>query len=203
MTTARAPLDTQYILHGQDLEVVSSVRYLGVDISSNLSWNTHALFDSINLTQVHNFTVSAQDFYLPSTFGIYRKFYRNFASTKKIMKRFALSYWLVKWLWYRVYNQKVVSSSPSMFFFFYFIVLYLYSIRLTSFIIDVPRLLSNVLWIIIFKSLNMLQLFGTLTQRKRPTKLRWSKEEQPTGPQMIGTGQLVSLHCWTSWTDKP
>ena len=31
---------------------------------------------------MHNFTVGAQDiFYLPSTFGIYRKFYRNFAST--------------------------------------------------------------------------------------------------------------------------
>ena len=31
---------------------------------------------------MHNFTVSAQDnFYLPSTFGIYRKFYRNFAIT--------------------------------------------------------------------------------------------------------------------------
>ena len=40
------------------------------------------LFDFINLTQVHNFTVSAQDiFYLPSAFGIYRKFYRNFANT--------------------------------------------------------------------------------------------------------------------------
>ena len=39
------------------------------------------LSDFINLTQVHNFTVSAQDiFYLPSTFGIYRKFYENFAS---------------------------------------------------------------------------------------------------------------------------
>ena len=40
------------------------------------------LSDFINLTQVHNFTVSAQDiFYLPSTFGIYRKFYEDFAST--------------------------------------------------------------------------------------------------------------------------
>ena len=40
------------------------------------------LSDFINLTQVHNFTVSAQDiFYLPSTFGIYRKFYENFASS--------------------------------------------------------------------------------------------------------------------------
>ena len=40
------------------------------------------LSNFINLTQVHNFTVNAQDiFYLPSTFGIYRKFYVNFAST--------------------------------------------------------------------------------------------------------------------------
>ena len=39
------------------------------------------MLDFINLTQVHNFMVSAQYiFYLPSTFGIYRKFYRNFAS---------------------------------------------------------------------------------------------------------------------------
>ena len=31
----------QYIVHGQVLEAVSSARYLGVDISSNLIWNTH------------------------------------------------------------------------------------------------------------------------------------------------------------------
>ena len=41
---------------------------------------TVLLSDFINLTQVHNSTVSAQDiFYLPSTFGNYRKFHRNFA----------------------------------------------------------------------------------------------------------------------------
>ena len=40
------------------------------------------LSDFINLTQGHNFTVSAHDiFYFPPTFGIYRKFYENFAST--------------------------------------------------------------------------------------------------------------------------
>ena len=38
---SRTPLQTQYILHRQVLEAVSSARYLGVDISSNLSWNTH------------------------------------------------------------------------------------------------------------------------------------------------------------------
>ena len=53
----------------------------------------YILFDFINLTQVHNFTVSVQDiFYLTLTFGIYRKFYRNFAITNEIMKRFTLSY---------------------------------------------------------------------------------------------------------------
>ena len=41
VTASRTPLQTQYILHGQVLEAVSSARYLGVDISSNLSWNTH------------------------------------------------------------------------------------------------------------------------------------------------------------------
>ena len=41
MTSSRNPLQTKYILHGQALEAVSSARYLGVDISSNLSWNTH------------------------------------------------------------------------------------------------------------------------------------------------------------------
>ena len=40
VTSSRNPLQTQYILHGQVLEAVSSARYLGVDISSNLSWNT-------------------------------------------------------------------------------------------------------------------------------------------------------------------
>ena len=41
VTSSRTPLQTQYILHGQVLEAVSSARYLGVDISSNLKWNTH------------------------------------------------------------------------------------------------------------------------------------------------------------------
>ena len=41
VASSRFPLDTQYILHGQVLEVVSSARYLGVGIYSNLNWNTH------------------------------------------------------------------------------------------------------------------------------------------------------------------
>ena len=43
----------------------------------------------INLAQVHNFTVSAQNIvYIRSIFGIYRDFYRNSAGTDaEIMKR--------------------------------------------------------------------------------------------------------------------
>ena len=41
VSTSRTPFNTEYILHGQVQEVVTSARYLGVDISSNLSWNTH------------------------------------------------------------------------------------------------------------------------------------------------------------------
>ena len=41
VTSSRTPLQTQYILHGQVLETVSSARYFEVDISSNLSRNTH------------------------------------------------------------------------------------------------------------------------------------------------------------------
>ena len=41
VTPSRDPLQTQYILHGQVLKAVSSARYLGVDIASNLKWNAH------------------------------------------------------------------------------------------------------------------------------------------------------------------
>ena len=41
VTTARKAINTVYSLHGQILEVVTSAKYLGVDISSGLSWNSH------------------------------------------------------------------------------------------------------------------------------------------------------------------
>ena len=98
---------------------------------------------------MHNFTVSAQDIF---TFGRLSVFTVSFTGILQvlvqIMKRFTLYYWLVKWFWYRVYNQKVLSSSQHKFSFFTFL--------FDSFnfiIIDVPRPLSNVLWIIIFKRL--------------------------------------------------
>ena len=51
MTSSRTPLQTQYILHGQVLEAVSSARYLGVDISSNIKWNTHVDRIAANASQ--------------------------------------------------------------------------------------------------------------------------------------------------------
>ena len=41
VTTARKAINTVYTLHGQILEVVTRTKYLGVDISSGLSWNSH------------------------------------------------------------------------------------------------------------------------------------------------------------------
>ena len=41
VTTSRRPVNTLYYLHGQVLEAVTSVRYLGVNISTGLSWNAH------------------------------------------------------------------------------------------------------------------------------------------------------------------
>ena len=41
VTGSKKPVKTDYILHGQVLESVTSARYLGVDISSSLSWNPH------------------------------------------------------------------------------------------------------------------------------------------------------------------
>ena len=41
VTASWRPINTLYYLHGQALEAVTSARYLGVDISSGLSWNSH------------------------------------------------------------------------------------------------------------------------------------------------------------------
>ena len=41
ITSARQPVLSQYILHGQILETVDSVKYLGVTISQDLNWNNH------------------------------------------------------------------------------------------------------------------------------------------------------------------
>ena len=41
VTTARKAINTVYRLHGQVLDVLTSAKYLGVDISGGLSWNSH------------------------------------------------------------------------------------------------------------------------------------------------------------------
>ena len=79
------------------------------------------LSDFINLTHVHNFMVSAQDIFAFRQLSVFTvSFTRILQVLMQIMKRFALYYWLVKWFWHRVYNQKVLSSSPRKFFFLYF-----------------------------------------------------------------------------------
>ena len=41
VTTAKEVIKAVYTLHGKVLEVITSARYLGVDISSGLTWNSH------------------------------------------------------------------------------------------------------------------------------------------------------------------
>ena len=41
VTTSKTPLKYNYSLKGQNLESVKTVKYLGVDLSYNLSWNSH------------------------------------------------------------------------------------------------------------------------------------------------------------------
>ena len=96
------------------------------------------LFDFINLTQVHNFTVSAQDIF---TFRRLSVFTVSFTG---ILHETFCTVLLTS----QVVMVQSLQQKGREFFYFNF-----YSIRLTSFIIDVPRPLSNVLWIIIFKRL--------------------------------------------------
>ena len=71
---------------------------------------------------MHNFTVSAQDIFTFRRLSVFTVSFTGILQLLvQIMKRFVPSYWLVKWLWYRVYNQKVVSSSPRVCVFFIFI----------------------------------------------------------------------------------
>ena len=41
VTDSRQTVKTDYVLHGQVLESVPYARFLGVDISSGLTWNSH------------------------------------------------------------------------------------------------------------------------------------------------------------------
>ena len=76
-------------------------------------------------------------FYLPSTFGIYRKFYKNFASTNADNESFCTVLLASQVVMIQGLQSKGRGFESTCFFF------YIYSIRLISFIIDVPRPLRN------------------------------------------------------------
>ena len=79
-------------------------------------------------------------FYLPSTFGIYRKFYRNFAITyadNETLCTVLLTSQVVMIQSLQPKGREFESACVCVFYF------YLYSIRLILIIIDVPRPLRN------------------------------------------------------------
>ena len=49
ITRSRKPVMSRYFMHNQELESVDTAKYLGVNISKDLSWNTH----------INNITASA------------------------------------------------------------------------------------------------------------------------------------------------
>ena len=55
ITRSRSPIPTQYSRHGQNLEVVNSARYLGIDIASGLSWKPHIIRITNNANKSHGF----------------------------------------------------------------------------------------------------------------------------------------------------
>ena len=58
------------------------------------------LFDFINLTQVHNFMVSAQDIFTFRQLSVFTASFTGILQVvMQIMNRFVPSYWLAKWLW--------------------------------------------------------------------------------------------------------
>ena len=55
---SRHPAHHIYMLHGQVLEAMGHAKYLGVDISKDLSWNTHINRISINANSTLGFLES-------------------------------------------------------------------------------------------------------------------------------------------------
>ena len=90
---------------------------------------------------MHNFTVSAQDiFTFPRLFGIYRKFYRNFANTYADNEMFCtvlLTSQVVMIQNLQPKGHEFESTCVCV------CVFYIYSVRLISFVINVPRPLRN------------------------------------------------------------
>ena len=71
LTRSRTPVLSQYLLHGQVLESVAGSKYLGVEISNNLSFNSH----------IQNATTSAR-----RSHGILK---RNIRSKNPALKTYA------------------------------------------------------------------------------------------------------------------
>ena len=63
VTTSRKLINVTYILHGQVLEVVTSAKYWGVDISRGLSWNPH--IDCITKTATRTLNFILPDYIHP------------------------------------------------------------------------------------------------------------------------------------------
>jgi len=55
ITKKTRPVKTEYKLHEEILAAVESAKYLGVNISSNLFWNTHVDTTAKKATQTLNF----------------------------------------------------------------------------------------------------------------------------------------------------
>ena len=69
-------------------------------VETLVGWQVNkVLSDFINLTQVHNFTVSAQDIFTFRRLSVFTVSFTGILQLlMQIMKRFVLSYLLVKWL---------------------------------------------------------------------------------------------------------
>ena len=78
-------------------------------------------------------------FYLPSTFGIYRKFYRNFARSNADNETICTVLIISQVVMILGLQPKGRAFESTCVLYFF----YLYSIRLIPFIIDVPRPLRN------------------------------------------------------------
>ena len=111
---------------------------------------------------MHNFTVSAQDIFTFRRLSVFTVSFTGILQVlMQIMKLFALYYSLVKWFWYRVYNQKVLSLSPRKFCFFFFCMFTSIFDSFNFIIIDVPRPLkySHASKLFVYLYLHLLLLF--------------------------------------------
>ena len=70
---------------------------------------------------------------------------------------------------------------------------YLYSIRLRSFIIDVPRPLSNVLWVIIFQTVDALRVNEPVCLVQIRASKYYSKRNKTPGTSIINIVNIVTL----------